>query len=47
METSAPERSGLILHWLLFFVICFGLGYPSVGRFDARSVALTRLNITN
>ncbi len=39
MRTSAPERSGLILHWLLFFVICFGLGYPSVGRFDARSVS--------
>jgi hypothetical protein len=32
-----PIREFLV-HWLLFFWICFGLGYPVVVRFDARRV---------
>src|ERR1700687_4905639 len=29
----------LILHWLVFFWICFGLGYPTLHRFDARNAS--------
>jgi hypothetical protein len=28
----------LLLPWLLFFAICFGLGYPTLGRYDPRTV---------
>ena len=28
-----------ILLWLLFFAICFGLGYPALQRYDPRRVA--------
>jgi hypothetical protein len=39
MRATTTEASKLIVYWLLFFFISFGLGYPSVGRFDARSVS--------
>jgi hypothetical protein len=35
--TAEPRR--LALHWLLFFVIALGIGYPAVSRFDPRTVA--------
>lgn len=39
MRTSTTKASELIVHWWLFFLICFGLGYPAVGRFDPRLVS--------
>lgn len=39
MKANTTEAFRLIVYWLLFFWICFGLGYPSVGRYDARSVS--------
>jgi hypothetical protein len=39
MRASTNTGSQLLIYWVLFFFICFGLGYPSVGRFDARSVS--------
>ena len=37
ITTAQPRR--LALHWLLFFVIALGIGYPAVSRFDPRTVA--------
>jgi len=36
ITTAEPRR--LALHWLLFFVIALGIGYPAVSRFDPRNV---------
>ena len=36
---SAPRSLGLrgcLTLWLLFFLICFGLGYPTLNRYDPR-----------
>jgi hypothetical protein len=35
----AAEPRRLLLHWLLFFVVALGIGYPAVSRFDPRTVA--------
>ena len=32
----SPGRKAML--WLLFFLICMGLGYPTLGRYDPRSV---------
>ena len=34
--TEPPPR--LLVHWLLFFVVAIGIGYPAVSRFDPRNV---------
>src|SRR6266478_1106647 len=31
------KSAGMIVYWLLFFSISFGLGYPTLNRFDART----------
>ena len=36
IATAEPRR--LLVHWLLFFVIALGIGYPAVSRFDPRTV---------
>ena len=36
IATTEPKR--LLIHWLLFFVIALGIGYPAVSRFDPRTV---------
>lgn len=38
---SSPVRSGpgyYLLLWSLFFLICFGLGYPTLNRYDPRRI---------
>jgi hypothetical protein len=37
-ETTTGEPRRLLIHWLLFFVIALGIGYPAVSRFDPRTV---------
>lgn len=37
-DTTTGEPRRLLLHWLLFFVIALGIGYPAVSRFDPRTV---------
>jgi hypothetical protein len=36
----APVRrkTAVVAHWLLFFWLCFGLGYPTLNRFDPRAL---------
>ena len=36
IATGEPRR--LLIHWLLFFAIALGIGYPAVSRFDPRTV---------
>ena len=36
IATGDPRR--LLIHWLLFFAIALGIGYPAVSRFDPRTV---------
>jgi hypothetical protein len=36
ITTGEPRR--FLIHWLLFFVIALGIGYPAVSRFDPRTV---------
>ena len=36
IATREPRR--LLIHWLLFFAIALGIGYPAVSRFDPRTV---------
>src|SRR2546426_3289247 len=31
------ETRNFLLLWLLFFAICFGLGYPTLRRYDPRT----------
>jgi hypothetical protein len=38
MEMTTDKTLGLPVYWLLFFLICCGLGYPTLARFDARQV---------
>lgn len=35
---TTDKTLGLLVYWLLFFLICCGLGYPTLARFDARQV---------
>ena len=37
-ETATREPRKLLIHWLLFFAIALGIGYPAVSRFDPRTV---------
>lgn len=39
LRNSSRPGSALILHWSVFFCICFGLGYPTLNRFDPRKVS--------
>jgi hypothetical protein len=34
--TTAPGRNALL--WFLFFLICMGLGYPTLNRYDPRQI---------
>src|SRR5262249_45083428 len=36
IATGEPRR--LVLHWVLFFVVALGIGYPALSRFDPRTV---------
>ena len=36
-EVSFPGVKYFLLLWLLFFAICFGLGYPTLQRYDPRT----------
>jgi len=36
---GAPRAVWLITYWLLFFLICFGLGYPVLNRIDTSTAA--------
>jgi hypothetical protein len=36
-EVGTATHSRLAIHWLLFFAIALGLGYPALGRFDPRT----------
>jgi hypothetical protein len=38
MEIATAQPRRLLVHWLLFFVIALGIGYPAVSRFDPRTV---------
>ena len=35
---SSPKYSWPVIQWLTFFLICLGLGYPALNRFDATTV---------
>ena len=40
LSENPPSRLGpgrVILLWVLFFLICFGLGYPTLNRYDPRA----------
>jgi len=37
-EIATREPPRFLIHWLLFFVIALGIGYPAVSRFDPRTV---------
>lgn len=38
MMALGTGKPRLMIHWLLFFAIALGLGYPALGRFDPRTV---------
>lgn len=35
-HTPVPIR--FVLHWILYFLICLGIGYPALNRLDARTL---------
>lgn len=38
LPRSSDDTGGLVLRWLLFFVIALGLGYAAVSRYDPRQI---------
>ena len=45
-STKGSTTSKTILLWFLFFAICWGLGYPTLSRYDPRGAAGTRDSVT-
>lgn len=37
-RTGAPTRLSRLLVWAIFVLICFGLGYPTLNRYDPRQL---------
>src|SRR4051812_36181065 len=41
IDHTRPRTSQTILLWLILFLICLGLGYPTLSRYDPRTTGGT------